>query len=355
MLNRTGSILVFLVSYLLSTVDTLPAAAPMTVSQLALYQGADREKVLIEGAKKEGLFTLYDSHTWFRTIAKEFEKKYPFIKVSEFRTDGRSLIKRALEEIAAGQYIADVIATTSEQMAIMKREGVFQEYTLADARYYPDDVKMKGKNGFYYIGHYETYNSLGFNTSLIPPAEAPKTMSDLLNPKWKGKMSIVSTTTGTRWIGSTLNVMGREFLDKMADQEVKVQSMSGAALAGLVVSGEVPLSPTIFDANIHTAKQKGAPVEWHPLEPVVTTVSYSGLTLKPPHPHAALLFLEYLHSKEGQQLIMKGGLWSPREDIATLEQKFKKSYIDEKYSLDEAEKKFAEWDKLMQQLFIRRK
>jgi iron(III) transport system substrate-binding protein len=237
----------------------------------------------------------------------------------------------------------------------MKREGVFQEYALADARYYPNDVKAKGKNGFYYIGHYETYNSLGFNTSLVPPGEAPKTMSDLLNPKWKGKMSIVSTTTGTRWIGNTLNVMGREFLEKMADQEVKVQNMSGAALAGLVVSGEVPLSPTIFDANIHTAKQKGAPVEWHPLEPVVTTVSYSGLTLKPPHPHAALLFLEYLHSKEGQQLIMKGGLWSPREDIATLEQKFKKSYLDEKYSLDEAEKKFAEWDKLIQQLFIRRK
>ena len=354
-LYSTRSILAGFAFYLLTASEVFAASAPMTVSQLALYQGADREKILIEGAKKEGAFTLYDSHTWFRTIAKEFEKKYPFIKVSEFRTDGRNLIKRALEEIAAGQYIADVIATTTEQMAIMKREGVFQEYTSADARYYPDDVKVKGKNGFYYIGHYETYNSLGFNTSMIPPAEAPKTMSDLLNPKWKGKMSIVSTTTGTRWIGNTLNVMGREFLEKMADQEVKVQNMSGAGLAGLVVSGEVPLSPTIFDANIHTAKQKGAPVEWRPLEPVVTTVSYSGLTLKPTHPHAALLFLEYLHSKEGQQLIMKGGLWSPREDIATLEQKFKKSYIDEKYSLDEAEKKFAEWDKQMQQLFIRRK
>ena len=145
--QRTGSIPVVLLSYLLSAVDALPASAPTTVSQLALYQGADREKILIEGAKKEGQFTIYDSHTWFRTIAKEFEKKYPFIKVSEFRTDGRNLIKRALEEIAAGQYIADVIATTSEQMAIMKREGVFQEDALADARYYPDDVKMKGKTG----------------------------------------------------------------------------------------------------------------------------------------------------------------------------------------------------------------
>ena len=354
-LYSARSILAGFAFYLLSLAEGFAAGAPMAVSQLALYQGADREKILIEGAKKEGAFMLYGSHTWYQTVAKEFEKKYPFLKVSEFRTDGRNLIKRAVEEIKAGQYIADVIATTGEQMDLMKREGVFQEHYVPEARHYPDEVKSKGKQGFYYIGHYETYNSLGFNTSLIPPAEAPKAMKDLLNPKWKGKMSIVSTTTGTRWIGSTLEAMGLEFLEKMAEQDVKVQNMSGAALAGLVVSGEVPLSPTIFDANITQAKQKGAPVEWRPLEPVVTTVAYSGLIVKAPHPHAALLFLDYIHSREGQQLIMKGGLWSPREDIGTLEQKFKKSYIDEKYSVDEAEKKYAEWDSLMQKLFIRKR
>jgi iron(III) transport system substrate-binding protein len=349
------STLAVLALCLLIAAEIFAAGAPMTVSQLALYQGADREKILIEGAKKEGAFMLYGSHTWYRTVAKEFEKKYPFLKVSEFRSDGRNLIKRAIEEIKAGQYIADIIATTGEQMDIMRQEGVFQEYTIADARHYPEEVKSKGKQGFHYVGHYETYNSLGFNTSVISPAEAPRTTSDLLNPKWKGKMSIVTTTTGTRWIGNTLESMGREFLDKLAEQDVKLQNMSGAALAGLVVSGEVPLSPTIFDANIAQAKQKGAPVEWRPLEPVVTTVAYSGLIAKAPHPHAALLFLDYIHSKEGQQLIMKGGLWSPREDVGTLAQKFKKSYIDEKYSVEEAEKKYDEWDKLMQQLFIRRK
>lgn len=338
-----------------AAVDGLAAAAPMSIAQLALYQGADREKILIEGAKKEGAFMLYGSHTWYRTMAKEFEKKYPFLKVSEYRTDGRNLIKRALEEIRAGQYIADVIATTGEQMDLMKREGVFLEHHVPDARHYPADVKHPGKTGYYYVGHYETYASLGFNTSLIPPAEAPKTMLDLLNPKWRGKMSIVSTTTGTRWIGSTVESFGREYLDKIAEQDIKVQNMSGAALAGLVVSGEVPLSPTIFDANITQAKQKGAPVDWRPLEPVVTTVAYSGLTLKAPHPHAALLFLDWLHSREGQQMIQKGGLWSPREDIGSTTQKFKKSYIDEKYGIEEAEKKYAEWDKLMQQLFVRRK
>src|SRR6266576_5346978 len=340
---------------LLGAVECFAAAAPASISQLALYQGADREKILIEGAKKEAAFMLYGSHTWYRTMATEFEKKYPFIKVTDYRTDGRTLIKRALEEIRAGQYIADVIATTGEQMDLMKREGVFLEHHVPEARHYPEDVKHKGKNGFYYVGHYETYASLGFNTSLIPTADAPKTMLDLLNPKWKGKMSIVSTTTGTRWIGSTLESFGREYLDKLAEQDVKVQNMSGAALAGLVVSGEVPLSPTIFDANITQAKQKGAPVEWRPLEPVVTTVGSAALLAKAANPHAALLFIDFLLSKEGQQLIMKGGLWSPREDLGSLEQKFTKNYLDEKYSSEEMEAKIGQWEGLLRQLFIRKR
>ena len=131
--------------------------------------------------------------------------------------------------------------------------------------------------------------------------------------------------------------------------------MSGAALAGLVASGEVPLSPTIFDADVTVAKQKGAPIEWRPLDPVVTTVGYSGLSSKAPHPHAALLFLDYVHSKEGQQLMMKGGLWSPRDDLGSLDQKFKKIYLDSRYSLDELERKLSEWENLMLQLFVRRK
>ena len=93
----------------------------------------------------------------------------------------------------------------------------------------------------------------------------------------------------------------------------------------MIGSGEVPMSPTIFDANVAIAKQKGSPVEWRPLEPVVTPVGSSVLTAKAPNPHTALLFIDFLLSKEGQQLIMKGGLWSPREDIGAVEQKFKKT------------------------------
>jgi len=352
--GKSPSVATLLALLLLNT--PLFAAAPaMTTPQVALYQGADREKILIAGAKQEGQLVLYDSHTWFKTFVTEFEKKYPFIKVSEWRSDSKNLLSRAVTEFNSSRSLVDVMETTAEGMWFMRRDGMFQEYYTAEARYYPDAVKSKGKSGVYYLGDRETYNSLGFNTTLITPNEAPRTLKELLDPKWKGKMSIAGTSTGVRWIGSILTTTGREFLDRMADQEVKVQNMSGAALAGLVASGEVPLSPTIFDADVTVAKQKGAPVEWRPLDPVVTTVGYSGLSSKAPHPHAGLLFLDYVHSKEGQQLMMKGGLWSPRTDLGSLDQKFKKLYLDDKYSMEELEKKLVEWENLMQQLFIRKR
>jgi len=327
----------------------------MSVAQLALYQGADRERILIEGAKKEGQVTFYNSHTWFRTFVRDFEKKYPFLKVAEWRNDSKNVLRRTLEEFKSSRSLVDVIETTPEAMGVLKKEGLFQEFYSPEARFYPDDVKAKGKNGLYYLGDRETYNSLGFNTQLIAPTEAPRSLKDLLDPKWKGKMAIAGTSTGVRWVGSLLDNLGREYLEKIAVQEIRVQDMAAAALAGLVASGEVPLSPTIFDANVTVAKQKGAPIEWRALEPVVTTVGYSGMSAKAQSPHAALLFLDYVHSKEGQQGIMKGGLWSPRDDIGTVEQKFKKLYLDEKYSIDELEAKFSQWENLMRQLFIRKR
>src|SRR5918999_1041476 len=191
----------------------------MSSAQLAVYQGADREKILIEGAKREGQFTMYTSRTWFRTFVKEFEKKYAFIKASEWRNDSKNVIRKVLEEVRAGRVLVDVVEATADGMGVMKREGLFQEYYSPEARFYPNELKPKGKSGFFYLPNRETYNSLGFNNKLIAPATAPRGLKDLLDPKWKGKMAITSTTTGARWIGNVLETMGREFLDKLVDQD----------------------------------------------------------------------------------------------------------------------------------------
>ena len=336
--------------------DTAEAASkPVAIAELALYRSADRTQVLMEGARREGQLTFYNSLTSLAAAAQAFEKKYPFIKISIWRSDSTTLIKRVTEEHASGRFLADVVETSGAAMALLHKAGVFQEYYSPELVAYGDEVKAKGKSGVYYLADRENYTSLGFNTKLISPAEAPKAYKDLLDPKWKGKMSLAGTSTGVHWVGNVLNVMGREYLDKFAAQDVKLQNMSAVALAGLVVSGEVPLSPTTQDSNIFTARKSGAPVEWRPLEPVVANLGSAGMTAKAPHPHAALLFLDYLLSKEGQKVLIDQGLSTPREDIGSLEHKFKKTYLESKYSLEEFDKKFNEWEQLLRQLFLRKR
>jgi iron(III) transport system substrate-binding protein len=331
-------------------------AKSMSISELALYKGKDRETILVEGAKKEAQVTFYTSNTWMAGyVSQEFGRKYPFIKTNVWRSDSKELLKRLTDEAAAGRFIADVVETSPDYMALLIESKMFQELFSPELGPYDNNAKVKGKNGIFHWTSRELYISLGFNTSLIPPAEAPKTMKDLLEPKWKGKMTIAGTTTGTQWIGAVVEAYGREFLEKIANQDVNVQNISGAALAELVASGEVPLSPTIFNSNIAVARQKGAPVDWRPIDPVVATTGTSGMVAKAPNPHAALLFLDFLHSKEGQDAVLKGGLSSARKDIASLDQKFKKVYIENKYPPEVMERKFAEWEGLKRRLFIRKR
>src|SRR5499426_1405654 len=329
---------------------------PLSAADLAFYQGPDREKILLEGAKNEGQVTFYTSNTWVAgPVSQEFGKKYPFVKANVWRSDSKALLKRLTEEVAAGRFLADVVETSPEYIAILVRNNMLPEYFSPELAAYDDEAKIKGKKGVYAWTNREIYISLGFNTKLIPPAEAPKSIKDYLDPKWKGKMSIAGTTTGVQWIGALIDAMGREFLEKVSAQDISVQNMSGAALSGLVASGEVPLSPTIFNSNIFTHKEQGAPVEWRPLYPVIAGVGTSGMILNSPRPHAALLFLDYLHSKFGQEVAMKGGLSSARTDIGSLEQKFTKIYIESKYTPEEFEKKIDEWEALMRKLFIRKR
>src|SRR5690242_16072354 len=91
----------------------------MSPAQLALYQGADREKILIEGAKREGQFNLYTSHTWFKTFVGEFEKKYPFVRASQWRNDSKNIIRKVLEEVKAGRVLADIVETTADGMGLL--------------------------------------------------------------------------------------------------------------------------------------------------------------------------------------------------------------------------------------------
>jgi iron(III) transport system substrate-binding protein len=329
---------------------------PATLEELALYRGADRQQILEAGARKEGTVLVYTSHTRMEADVKPlFEKKYPFLKLEVFRSSSGPLARRTLEEYRARQFQVDAFELTPNGLIPLNKAGILQAFYTPALAKYDDEVKEKAPgDAVYFVGVRESHIGLGFNTKLISRQEVPKSYDDLLNPKWKGKMAIAGSDTGVRWVGYLAETKGKEFIKKLSAQDIRVQNVSGRALNDLVISGEVPLSPTIYDSHVLLSKRKGAPEDWNPLEPSITNLGSGAVAKKAPHPYAALLFVEFMLSEECQKLYVETGYGSPHFDISGPSGKFEKAFLESIYDDTALIKKVSEWRKLLQNEFIRK-
>jgi len=123
-------------------------------------------------------------------------------------------------------------------------------------------------------------------------------------------MAVPSSTTLPNWIGAVLHNKGEDFIRKLGTQQIRVYQINGRALSNLVVSGEVPLSPTIFNSQMFTSAQAGASVSWRPLGTVGINTNTIGIAKNALHPSASMLMIDYFLSKDAQ-LIRRGLATAP--------------------------------------------
>jgi iron(III) transport system substrate-binding protein len=105
--------------------------------------------------------------------------------------------------------------------------------------------------------------------------------------------------------GSLLEMMGRErglsFMKKLAQQDLIIRS-GHSLLTQLLIGGEFPIYLDGFGSNIEKFKAQGAPIDWTALEPVVVSLNPVGMAINAPHPNTARLLVDFLLSKEGQEV-----------------------------------------------------
>ena len=119
------------------------ASSAATVEEVALMKSANREKLLIEGAKKEGKLTLYTGlivDQVVRPVKDAFEKEYPFIQLEFFRGNAERLAQRMLAEYQAKRYEVDVISG-SAAATILQRAGLMQRFYSPPIAEYPPELK----------------------------------------------------------------------------------------------------------------------------------------------------------------------------------------------------------------------
>jgi iron(III) transport system substrate-binding protein len=323
------------------------SAKPTSLADLAKYMGADRERILYDGAKKEGKIVWYTSLVPHKEIARVFETKYPGVTVETYRADGTDVSNRLLAETQAKRYIADAIETTPGPLMPLRDNQVLLPYTSPHLAAYPDIAKEKTAGGLVlWTTDRESLNGVGYNKNVMPAADLPKKFDDLLKPALKGKMSTANNETGARSIGTMLKAKGEAYVRKLREQEIRPYAITAGGLADLIISGEVPISFTAIQTNLTQPAAKGAPVAWVPMDLVAVNAGGAAVQANAPHPHAALLFVDFLISPDGQKMFAEKLFYGS----AAKDYGFERWHPEKGLSTAEYQERADQWLKLLREI-----
>jgi iron(III) transport system substrate-binding protein len=295
----------FLISLLLAIVF---AASPV----------AAQDSKLIDAAKKEGgkivAYGSLESNT-VEPIIEAFNKKTG-LAVEYWRASATKVMDRALAELRAGKPAFDVMVNNSGAIYVMKKEGVFAKYVSPAASAFSKDVIDPDLGPVYR----NTPIGIVYNKGEIKPGDAPKSLEDLLSPKYKGKLVMpdpTQHTTTIQWLGSLYKIMGREKADKFvrdlgATKPFLVESF--APSAERVSTGETPIAISLV-RYVVTYSDKGAPVDYVRLGKMLSIGQYLALSNKAPRPNGGKAFIDFFLGDESMRILAKMGEFVNRKGI----------------------------------------
>jgi iron(III) transport system substrate-binding protein len=268
------------------------------------------DAALIEAAKKEGEVVWYSTaivDQFIRPAAAAFEKKYG-IKVTYARASTAELTLRVINEARGGRMQADVVDGTTTPV-ILRSQDLVEKWT-PKVNFAPRYIDPEG----YWVASNEYVLTPGYNTDLLPKGTEPKRWEDLLDPKYKGKLTwnaTPSSSAGQGFVGLVMMEYGeqkaRAFFEKLSKQNVAAIKGTARQVLDQVIAGEYSVALQIFNNHATISQARGAPVDWIKMEPALAVVLPMSLTKGAPHPNAGKLFFEFIVSDEGQQLMAQAG------------------------------------------------
>ncbi len=256
-----------------------------------------------EQAEAEGKLVFYTTANTSDTkaITDSFKKLYPRIEIQFERSTDSQMMEKILTEARAGKSLWDVVSTTGFYGYLLKKRGLLAAYDSAERKYFREG--FKDPQG-YWTSTYTTYAIFGYNTKLVPKTNVPRAHEDLLKSAWKGQIGIEGR--GYEWFTATISGMGKDkgvsFMRALAAQKPNLR-IGRTLLAQLVAAGEFNGALTAYMHNFDALKGSGAPVDWVPLAPSFANLHPVALSAKSPHPNAGKLFVDFMLSRKGQEVV----------------------------------------------------
>ncbi|MFN0073888.1 MAG: ABC transporter substrate-binding protein [Chloroflexota bacterium] len=298
-----------------------PAAAPQQApasAPAAAPAGSEAQwQTLVEAARKEGKVTVQTpAGAGYREAIDVFAKAFPGIEPEHISfPDAATFVPKIRNERQAGIYSIDVGATTiTPFIQFFKPEGVIDPIRPILIR--PDVLDDKVWHGgldarwgditrTHVFRHQITITRpIYVNTELIKEDEI-KTIDDLLDPKWKGKIVTSEVTQGYVYTPSTLirDLKGEDFLRKLFVDQQPIMIRDRRQAVESLVRGGAPIGFGLHPIIMGDFVRDG--LAGHVRNPEVTGGTTSGgeitvLYNKAPHPNAAQVFIHWLLTRDGQ-------------------------------------------------------
>lgn len=309
-----------------------PAASSTRTAEATTKEGSQQDwDAVIAGARKEGELSLYwHGGAETQTIVKGFKEKYG-LDVQIYNARAPEIAERLSREYSAGIFNADVLLMGwTTVLTVLEPKGLVlpldNVVTLPEVT---DPQKwVTGKFPWPDPGHYPinfggTINSgIWRNTDLVGPNEI-KEHRDLLDPKWKGKIAFNDPTkigAGSVWFRLYYSVLGEDYMKALIKQDPVVSSDLRLMVEWLA-RGKYSLTLCGNTENLLQFKAAGAPVEFVETKEgqyISTGPGSLALPIKPPHPNAAKLFINWFLTREGQTAWSRQTLFpSFRVDVPT--------------------------------------
>ena len=293
---------------------------------LALTQ----EAKLVDAAKKEGgKVVIYGSleNDTMDLIAAALRKKTG-LETEYWRAAANKVTDRVANEFRTGRPSYDVVLTTRATMQLIQKDGFLAKYDSPSARAFPKEVIDPNLGPSYR----NTIIGIVFNAGIIKPADAPKSLEDLVKPQYKGKVVVPDAsqhTTTAQWLASLHKVMGsKEKADKFirdlaAAKPLLVESLTPAGER--ITTGETPIG-IAFLKNVVFYGKKGVPLDYVRLGKFMGDGQSVALGAKAPHPNAGKAFIDFFLGEEGLRLmagigefVTRKGIYPPLPDADKLE------------------------------------
>ena len=269
-------------------------------------------------AKKEGEVVWYSAlrSKQAQKVCNFFTKKKLGIKCTLARMGSGKIYRRYLEESKAGIRRADVFHSSNIGHFInLKKKKKFRAYQPKetgkfDPAYLTDDGSWTILRSFAMVPHY--------NPKKVKASDVPKSWKDFINPNFKKRLvhshPSFSGATATAMIG-LVKLFGWGFYKDLADLKPLIVN-SGGAPPGMVARGEADLGVGGATYTVFSQIKKGEPLKMiFPKEGVPFIYAANATLKEAPHPNAADVFVDYLFSKEVQQMLANFGLYVGHPEV----------------------------------------